>query len=42
MKKNKLNSNNPKYKKNEKDIIKYRKVLKKEGKGWKMYFCYEI
>tara|TARA_R100001015_G_C4549383_1_gene111583 strand:- start:373 stop:504 length:132 start_codon:yes stop_codon:yes gene_type:complete len=40
-KKRKLNSNNPKYKKEEKKIL-YRKVLVKEIKGCKIYNCYEI
>ena len=41
MKKRKLNSTNPKYKKQEKQK-EYKKVLHKEIKGCKIYMCYEI
>ena len=40
-KKRKLNSNNPKYKKEEKKVL-YKKVFVKEIKGCKIYNCYEI
>ena len=40
-KKRKLNSTNPKYKKEEKKT-QYRKVLVNEVKGCKIYHCYEI
>jgi hypothetical protein len=41
MKKRKLNSNNPKYKKDTESKKQYRKVLMKETKLFKMYFRYE-
>jgi hypothetical protein len=40
-KKRKLNSTNPKYKKEE-NKTKYRKVLMQTVKNCKIYFCYEI
>tara|TARA_R100001530_G_C4208697_1_gene126787 strand:+ start:368 stop:505 length:138 start_codon:yes stop_codon:yes gene_type:complete len=42
MKKRKLNSTmNPKYKKEDKNKPKYKKVLMKETKMFKLYFLYE-
>ncbi len=40
MKKRKLNSKNPKYQKEKKEV-KYIRVLKKETPKFKMYFLYE-
>ncbi len=42
MKRRKLNSRNPKYKTVKKETKRYKKVLMKETKLFKMYFCYEI
>lgn len=42
MKKRKLNSNNPKYKSKKENIKEYRRVLKKVGKNFKLYFLWEI
>ena len=42
MKKRKLNSTNPKYKPNDKDIPKFRKEFVKEVKGVKIYKLYHI
>ena len=41
MKKRKLNSTNPKYKKEDKNKPKYKKVLMKETNMFKVYFLYE-
>ncbi len=41
-KKRKLNSTNPKYKKDNKNEKQYKKVLMKENEKFKMYFLYEI
>lgn len=41
MKKRKLNSKNPKYKKDNKEK-KYKRVLMRKGDNYKMYFLYEI
>tara|TARA_R100001443_G_scaffold99702_1_gene106875 strand:+ start:1563 stop:1697 length:135 start_codon:yes stop_codon:yes gene_type:complete len=41
MKKRKLNSANPKYKKEDKDKSQYKRVLMKETKMFKLYFLYE-
>ena len=41
MKKRKLNSKNPKYQKDKKEI-KYKRVLMREGVNYKMYFLYTI
>ncbi len=41
MKKRKLNSKNPRYKKEE-EVKEYKRVLKKVGKNFKMYFLWEI
>tara|TARA_R100001594_G_scaffold139084_1_gene183187 strand:+ start:1197 stop:1325 length:129 start_codon:yes stop_codon:yes gene_type:complete len=41
MKKRKLNSNNPKYNKDIESKKEYKKVLMKETKLFKLYFCYE-
>ncbi len=40
MKKRKLNSKNPRYKK-KKEVKEYKRELKKVGKNFKMYFLYE-
>lgn len=40
-KKRKLNSRNPIYKSDKENIEEYRRVLKKVGKNFKMYFLYE-
>ncbi len=40
MKKRKLNSKHPRYKK-KKEVKEYKRVLKKVGKNFKMYFLYE-
>ena len=42
MKRRKLNSRNPKYKTNKKKEREYKRVLKKVGKNFKIYFLYEI
>ncbi len=41
MKKRKLNSTNPKYKKEDKNKTKYKKVLMRETNIFKVYFLYE-
>jgi hypothetical protein len=41
MKKRKLNSKNPRYKKT-KEVKEYKRVLKKVGKNFKMFFLWEI
>ena len=41
-KKRKLNSTNPKYKKDTKNEKEYKRILMKENKLFKMYFLYEI
>ena len=40
-KKRKLNSKNPKYKTEKEETKKYRRVLVKDTKKFKMYFLYE-
>ena len=40
-KKRKLNSKNPKWKSDKENIKEYRRVLKKVGKNFKLYFLYE-
>ena len=41
-KKRKLNSKNPKWNKDLRETIKYKRVLKKENAKFKLYFLYEI
>ena len=41
-KKRKLNSTNPKYKKDTKNEKEYKRILMKENNLFKMYFLYEI
>ncbi len=41
-KKRKLNSKNPKYYKDNKTKKKYKRVLMREGKDYRMFFLYEI
>ncbi len=41
-KKKKLNSSNPKYYTDKKTQKKYKRVLMKEGKDFRMFFLYEI